>query len=71
MTYAEFIATSDEELSEQFKAAGIVMMGRGWHVLAVNRGALVDQHFSPVGDISAIYLHANHVTSILGCRGAR
>lgn len=70
MSYRDLMAAHDDDLKRRFKAAGIVLIGGSWRDRANGRGELVDQHYSPVGAISGIYLHANYIASILTDRTA-
>ena len=39
----------------------VVVVGGGWHTLAMKEGPLVDTHPSPGGDMSGVLLHANYI----------
>jgi hypothetical protein len=43
----------------------IVLIGGDWHRDAVDRGPDVDSHYTPVGDIPGVFVHANYVETIL------
>jgi CHASE2 domain-containing sensor protein len=45
-----------------------VIIGAHWHSRAANRGALIDLHGSPNGDMSGVALHANYVEAMLDSR---
>lgn len=49
----------------------IVIIGGAWSRYAYNRGPLIDERYTPVGFMPAVYLHANWVESMLESRTAR
>ncbi len=49
----------------------IVIIGGAWSRYAFNRGSRIDERYTPVGFMPAVYLHANWVESMLESRTAR
>jgi hypothetical protein len=45
-----------------------VIVGGQWYTLAIGRGELIDQHYSPVGALSGAVMWANYVEAILDSR---
>lgn len=44
----------------------VVLIGGGWHTDGNHRGtATVDSHFTPVGSMPGVFVHANYVESLL------
>jgi hypothetical protein len=54
-------------LQQQFKQK-IVLIGGNWHQSSTRNGPRVDQHETPIGLVSGVLVHANHVEAILDDR---
>ena len=46
----------------------VAIMGSAWSKSAYGRGPFNDEHFTPVGDIPGVFMHANYVEALLGER---
>lgn len=46
----------------------VVIIGADWSKAGYRRGGKVDTRFTPVGEISGVYMHANYVEALLGNR---
>lgn len=44
----------------------IVLLGGIWHSRAYRRGPLIDLHYTPIGSMPGVLLHANYIESMLG-----
>lgn len=49
----------------------IVVVGAAWNARAYGRGGRVDTHFTPVGPLQGLYLHANYVEALLDNRTSK
>lgn len=66
-----FTASDLMQHPEQYKNkihSRIVLIGGIWHSRAYRRGPLVDLHYTPLGYMPGVLLHANYIESMLGER---
>ena len=43
----------------------VVLIGGTWHQDAYKEGEVVDTHYTPVGDIEGVFVHANYMEALL------
>lgn len=71
---ANQIVSPDDSMRRELleKLSGrIVIIGGAWNRYAFDRGPRIDERYTPVGFMPAVYLHANWVESMLESRTAR
>ena len=49
----------------------IIVIGGAWHIDAIGSGSLVDSHPTPVGPMQGVFVHANHIETLMDRRSLR
>ncbi len=58
---SEVLATSPHELEVNNR---IVLIGGTWHLSSYGQGNVVDTHYTPVGEIGGVFVHANYMEAL-------
>jgi hypothetical protein len=61
------MSASDSDIRDRVQG-DVVLIGAGWHSKAFGYGDYVDQHRSPVGMMTGVFLHLNYIAAALDGR---
>ncbi len=63
--YADDVLKEKPSVLKSKLVTKIVLIGGAWHERAFRHGKQIDLHFTPVGEIGGVFVHANYVEAIL------
>jgi CHASE2 domain-containing sensor protein len=64
LSAAEVLATPAQSLESRV-ANKIVLIGGTWHQDSYGHGNVVDTHYTPVGEIPGVFVHANYMEALM------